>query len=179
MSEGTEETEEIRIEPSSSKFKLSLTDTGKPTGFEYESSVRHFNDKLRAASSLIPEIMGELTGVSAPSEEEEDLHNYVVTSTDILGKLVFEFTDLAEFRFAAKCSSTFDGIVVAEYQAVDLSWIALSTITGTGSDVLESIGDAAMLKGDDQSNGPVFPFSIRVRVSLACSVGSCSVWVAT
>lgn len=180
MPTNEEEVEEVKVEPSTSKFKLSLTSNSNPISFEYESDKHRFNDHLRAAGMIIPEIISELTGVAGPTEEEEKpVESYVITLDDILDKLVMFMDNVYDFTFAGQASAAYNGEAKLEYQKVDGSFVVLSTITGDGANLKQSIAGASLLFADNVETPAKYPFVLQVRVSLKASAGTCSLWLQT
>lgn len=180
MVEETEEVEEVHAERENTKLKLSLTVNSNPITFEYSASPRRFNLNLQAVGQQIPTLIGQLTGTATIDEEEAlETHEYTVTSVEIVDQLIFSFDSVEDFTFAGQASALYDGEVSLEYQKKDESWIALSSITGDGANLKQSIADASMLIGDDVENPAKFPFVLRIRVAVKATAGTCSIWIKT
>lgn len=176
------ETEEASGLKENTKFRLSVPvkvdSTVTPISLEYESGPHRFNDRLRQVGTLIPELVGELTGVSGTEEEEGVLHEFSVTDANLADEIIYASDSVTGFRCGMKCSASYDGQVDLNYLQDTGVYATLASLVGNGSDIKQTLASASMLNGDEVvSPMPKYPFRIQIVIHTKASAGTCTIFL--
>lgn len=146
------------------------------TNFSFSNPPKGFMDGLQKLTSWLPILRGNLHHEEEGEGGYEESFTVTVTDFAIVDTIVLAPVVVTSFVGQMICDALYDGSCVLEYMKDDSSWVVLSTITGNGADIIQSIATPSLLVADNVV-APVakYPFNVRVRVATKATAGSCAI----